>query len=1465
MAASHEPIHKPDPSVSDQDSALARGPPTDRTDFPVIGIGASAGGLDACRKFVDALPAGNGMAFILIQHLDPAHESMMVDLLATHTTMDVRQAKDGMTVEPDHFYVIPPGTYLSVENNILRLSRPHARHGARLPFDFLLHAMAEEYGPRAVSVILSGTGADGSLGLRSIKEGGGLIIAQDPSEASYDGMPRSAISTGAVDIVLAVAKIPDAIIKYAHRITHTRAQIGLDAGDKAQAWLPGIIEILRTKTPHDFTLYKQGTLQRRIERRMAMATVETDGMDSYLEILRNDAGELDLLAKDLLINVTSFFRDPKVFDLLAQKIIPELVRDHTSGRPLRIWVAGCSTGEETYSLAMLFREEITATKSNVTLQVFASDADPDAVAKAREGLYPETIEADITPSRLARFFTKEGHYYRISPALRSIVVFAVQDVLADPPFSRLDLVSCRNLLIYLRHEAQAKVIGVFHFALREGGVLILGRAETIGDADGRFTPISKSERLYRNVGRGRSAEAGVPKSTVRTDFNSHSTARSDSLPMRTSSFADLCQQLVMDHFVPAAILINRRYECLHFMGPTDRYLKIAQGRPIHDLLAMARDGLRTKLRSAIQRACQENGLVVVTGGHVGTDSKAASFSISVQPILSQGEELLLICFKDEPPIRDRAGRKVGPQEVSRVTELEQELEITRTELQGAIHNLELSSNEQKAINEEALSVNEEYQSTNEELLTSKEELQSLNEELTALNNQLQETLDLQRTASNDLKNILFSTNVATIFLDSYLNIRFFTPATRAIFNVIPSDIGRPLADLTSISTDDALLLDAASVLQTLDPAERQIGALNGAWYIRRILPYRTADNAVEGVVITFSDITERKRIADALNAAERQAQLANSAKSRFLAAASHDLRQPLQALALLQGQLAKATEGAHGRELVERLDEMLGAMTGMLDALLDINQIEAGTIRVEKTEFSVDKLLGPLRDEFNDYAQAKGIDLSVVSCGLSITSDPRLLEQMVRNLLSNALKYTSHGKVLLGCRRRGSKLSIEVWDTGVGIPEEELQVIFEEYYQVDNAARERERGLGLGLFIVKQLGALLGHPVEVRSQHGKGSVFTIEALRVATGISRKSEQREQEHGKVEGHSNTGAILVIEDDPSVRELLELLLKDEGHYTAGALDGITALGLVAAGTIRPDLIVADFNLPGGMNGLVAVAKVREKLRRTIPVVILTGDISTNTLSQIASQGCVQLNKPVKPKELTQLIQRLLSKPRSTPPVMRPAERTKETHRLTIFIVDDDSQVCAVMRLLFEGDGQIVETYETCEAFLDAWKPGRAGCLLLDAYLPGMSGLELLRQLRDEGRQLPTIMITGNSDVSMAVEAMKAGALDFVEKPVAGEELLARVSRAIENSLDSARQVAWRLDAEDQLSGLTPRQLEIMKMIVAGHANKVIAADLGISQRTVENHRASIMKKTGSKSLPALARLALVASRENEPVKG
>ncbi len=1457
----------------------------------IVGVGASAGGLDALTKFVKALPHDSQMAFILVQHLDPAQQSLLVGLLQPQTTLPIEQATEGAILLPGHVYVIPPGRYLAVNNATLHLSEPAAPHGARMPFDFLLRSIAATHGDHAAAIILSGSGADGSAGLRAISEHGGLVIAQDPADAGYDGMPRSAIQTGAVDLILPAAEIPAALLRFEQRITQLRktqtgqkpAETSAGAetppGQVSQAetssagtgptettpaehdWLPDIIELLRNRTAHNFRLYKRGTLQRRVERRMAVAAVDADSMERYLEVLKNDPEELETLAKTLLINVTSFFRDPKVFEFLAERVLPELVRVHPLDQPIRIWVAGCSTGEETYSLTMLLLEQIAIAQPGLRLQVFASDVDPDAVALAREGLYPTAIEAEVSTTRLKRFFVKESGRYRVSSDMRECVVFTVQDVLADPPFSRLDLVSCRNLLIYLRPEAQAKVISLFNFALREGGILLLGNSETIGHDDERFEVISKAERLYRHVGRRRPGEFAFLATTA--DGAQGRTPESYSRrPQRQLGLAELSRRLVLESYAPAAVLINASHECLYSMGALGRYLQIAPGHPTHDLLAMARPGIRTALRASIQRVIETKTRIVVPGGRTAGDNPTG-FDLDIQPVNAAGEDLLLICFVDRPNRATAASESLPP--LPRTLELERELEATRAELQGAIRDLEISSEEQKAINEEALSVNEEYQSTNEELLTSKEELQSLNEELTALNSQLQETLERQRTTADDLQNVLYSTDVATLFLDANLSIRFFTPATRAVFHLIPSDVGRPLADLRSLSSDTTLAEDALSVLKGDDAEDREIETPDGSSFMRRILPYRSNAKGVEGVVITFINVTERKRVRLQLQDAMRRSELANLAKSRFLASASHDLRQPLQALTLLQGLLAKLVEGPRAQQLVARLNVTLGSMTVMLNTLLDINQIDAGIIRAEIVPTPIAPLLERLRPEFSLLAEAKGLAFHCVPSNRIVMTDPTLLEQMLRNLLSNAVKYTQTGTVLLGCRRRGETLWIEVWDTGIGIPAGEIASVFDEFHQVDNPARERSRGLGLGLSIVRRLGDLIGHPIHLRSIPNKGSVFSIEVplapaaeqenLNQATdpAVPGSPRQQPEDHPPQleQREPRTGKILLVEDAPDIRTLLTDFLEDLGHRVIAAADSNAALEQIAHIAIRPSLVLADYNLPNGLNGLELGLLMRQRFGAELPVVILTGDISQETLATVAAAGCVQLNKAVRLDEFDSLIQSLL-----------PQHDAPSQQNGHVFIVDDDEGVRAAVSDLLAHDGRSSTAFENCEDFIAAYQPRPGQCLLLDAHLPGMSGLELLRHMRDSGQQCPTILMTGDGDVGMAVQAMKAGAADFIEKPFAAKDLLDSIARVLDQAQGSEGRQAWERQAADKIDSLTVRQHEIMLMVLEGHPSKNIAADLNISQRTVENHRAAIMHKTGSASLPALARLAIAASGSPKP---
>ena len=1439
--------------------------------LPIVAIGASAGGLEAASRLFDTLPAAPGMAFIVVQHLEPSHKSLMAGLLGEHTAMVVEEAADGCPLLANHVYVIPPGRYLSVRAGTLYLSAPDARHGARLPFDHLIRSLAGSCGGRTMAVILSGTGADGSGDLAALRASGGFAIAQSPEEAEYPGMPRAAIATGMVDQILALAQMPEALACRAATISTGPQTIPAEpAPEETTPAHPGdltaILTYLREKTAHDFRQYKPGTIARRITRRMGLLGMPPGDLEAYLDRLRAQPTECDLLASDLLINVTRFFRDPKVFETLETVILPERIGELATGQALRVWAAGCSTGEEAYSIAMICCDAIAAAGRDIKLQIFASDLDPDAIVTARECFYPSDIAGAVTPERLARYFVKEDAGYRVAPALRGHVIFSVQDVLTDPPFSRLDLVACRNLLIYLNVEAQAKVIARFHFALREGGTLVLGTSETIAKADGRFAPIAKAECCYRHIAHSRPGDVGF---AFNVDSRSaRPSAGQDAPAARQTSLADLCARTVLASHAPAAVLINRQHECLFSMGPTHRYLRVAPGYATLDLLAMATPALRTKLRLAIDRAGKAEPHV--DGGHarVTVDGATIRFRIDVQSLVEGNEELLLVCFVEEPGRTDDAGTEAPadcrPADLARITELERELEATQAELQTAIETRQLTNQEHKAINEEALSVNEEFQSANEELLTSKEELQSLNEELTALNSQLQETLERQRLASDDLQNVLYSTNVGTMFLDAELKIRFFTPAIRPLFNVIPGDIGRPLEDLRPIADDPELLADARRVLTHETTMEREILAPGDTWFQRRIFPYRAHDNRIAGVVVTFADITERKRFNEVLEAAKLEAERANAAKSRFLAAASHDLRQPLQALTLLKELLAQIVVGDRAADLLARFDQTLRAVSGMLDVLLNINQIEAGVVTPKPAVFAMSEMLDRLREEFAYTAQARNLGLHILPSSAVVSSDPRLLEQMIRNLLGNAVKYTLTGKILLGCRRHGDAWRIEVWDTGIGIQAHQLHAIFDEFHQVDNPARERSQGLGLGLSIVQRLGHLLGHAVTVRSVPGKGSVFTITVPRgtiapaaegaAADAVASSTVMTVATQPFATAPPAGIKIVLVEDDPDLLDLLTQWLRSEGHIVRSASDAATAMAMVMTGAVRPELLLTDYNLPNGDNGIELLATLQDALQETLPAIILTGDISTTALARIAESNAVRLSKPIDPHALMLTI-RQICPPLAAHAPLPPVAVSRDASPV-IYIIDDEPGILLSLRELLSAYGRTVADFGSAEAFLAAYRPEGAGCLLVDAHLPGLNGVELLAELRARGDHLPVILITGDGDVGLAVEAMQAGACAFIEKPVGRVELLAAIDMAIDQSHDIRAADEAHADAIARIGELTARQREVMDMVLAGHPSKNIAADLGISQRTVENHRAEIMHRMGAKSIPELARTVLAS---------
>ncbi|WP_169566738.1 CheR family methyltransferase [Sneathiella limimaris] len=1158
--------------------------------------------------------------------------------------------------------------------------------------------------------------------------------------------------------------------------------------------------------------------------------------------------EIDQLTTGLQVKGNSFFDTVDECDFLAREIIPEIFTTAGSGRTVRIWSVGCGTGQEAYSLAMLFQEELEASGSNIKFEIFASDIDPDVIAQAHDGFYSETIQSELTPARLVRFFDRVENGYHVKKDLRRLVEFRVQDILIDTPSSRFDFISCRHLLEYLDPEISEKVVSVFHASLYMNGMLLLGGSERIADTEKRFSLISEPHRLYRHAVQRHHGKAGLQVED-KLNFKPDEPLKRVVQTSPQSDCVFLCQQLILEKYASAVVLINQKNECLYSIGSTDHYLQMKLRNQKQDLLTMVRPNIRSKLQAAISQAIAENNLVVLDGD---LSERGARFNIIVEPVKYSSNDLLLICFKDRFDSKLMTLRTIKSDETGCAIELEGEQKGKDVELKGAVPNVEFSDIEK-------FSTDQIIKPANKEILTFKK-VSTTSKELMALVSQLQEDFEQQLVNYNVLQNVLISTDIATLFLDADFKIRLFTPSVRSLFNLIDSDIGRPIVDFKFTIPIDVLLADAQTVLQGGASVEREVTTEMGRWFHTHVSLCSIHGNVSAGIVITFVDITKRKHHTMELEAAKSRAELASTAKSRFLSAASHDLRQPLQTLALLLGIFAKTVKGSSTKKLIDRMEETLGATSGMLNAFLDINQIDVGTVKIEKTDFPLSEMLERLSREFEYHAQACGLAFHSVSTPLHVHSDQRLLEQMIRNLLGNAIKYTKTGKILIGCRRRGDLLSIQVWDTGVGIAEGEYKAIFEEYTQIGNETQDRKLGLGLGLSIVQQLGYLLGHALHVRSLPTKGSVFSINVQLAAEApkLTRTIHGPNKGRGRKDSDGRIKKILIAEDDPDIFDLLNLLLSTEGYKTITAHDGVLDATIPVRGNDQPDLIMADFNLSEGVNGLGLIEKVRERFSENIPAIILTGDISTSTLSLIAKHDCVKLDKPVNSDELLQSIRKLL--------VGRSSAK-KFRHKLVplkpdlpfVFMVDDDINIQKAIQELFAEKDRNVEVFTTAEEYLESNRTRQQACLLINANLPGMSGLELLEVLKEKEAELPTIMITGKSDVKMAVQAMKAGVLDFIEKPLKSCVLLASVERALELSKVEMELFEAQTTTKRRIDRLTPRQRQIMDLVLAGNPSKNIAADLGISQRTVENHRAAIMAKTATKSIPELTRLAITAGRK------
>lgn len=1223
---------------------VAENLPTPR--FAVVGIGTSAGGVAATKQFFENTASDSGMAYVVVLHLSEDHESHLAQILQTVTKMPVLQVNKVTTVEPNHVYIIPPAKHILLDDGQLRLIEPEHVRGRRVPIDLFFRSLAEAYGKNAVAVVLTGTGSDGTLGLERVKEMGGFTVVQDPEEAEYDGMPRSAIGSGLIDFVLPISEIPNKLRRVINLVEplEVSADSGAHDDEGKDGSLREVLSLVQIRTGHDFNNYKRPTLRRRIARRLQVH--ELTDLGAYVGLLRSEPEEVDDLLRDLLITVTNFFRDPEAFAVLETQIIPKLFEGKTAQDTVRVWVAGCGTGEEAYSIGMLLLEYAQKLDHPPRIQIFASDINAQAIRIGRDCKYDEAITVDVSPERLERFFTKEGNLYRVKKELRELVLFAPHNLLRDPPFSKLDLVTCRNLLIYLNRPTQERVIELFHFSLIRSGYLFLGSSESIDSSGALFETVDKKQRLFRARNANLGSQGAVPpampaggKWLPERWLTERSQGSTDGLlndRNRPASFSDLHTQMLEQLSIPS-VLIDNQFEILHASNSAVRFLRFTSGEPTHNLLKVVLPGLVLDLRAALMAATREGKRVEARYVRFEFDGVERSVNIDVRPEREDGSGLLLVMFEDQP-VRSEPDAPPSVSETLRsdraiesvVQKLEDESQAIRERLKSTVDQYEISTEELKASNEELQAINEELRSASEELETSKEELQSLNEELITVNHELKDNIEEVSRVNSDLQNLMASSNIATIFLDRSQCIKRFTPPVKELFNLIPSDIGRPLAHVTHSLNYDALPKDVAAVLATLNSQEREItSATNDCVYLVRLSPYRTGEDRIDGVVLSFVDITERKRAEEILKNSDQR-------KNEFLATLSHELRNPLNALRSSLEVMSHLSDPDELQAERQNALQPLEMICRLIDDLLDVGRISQGKVRLRFAPTPLSTVLERCAQMLSARMAASGLTfhLELPPQTVTVTGDAVRLEQVFINLLSNAVKYSNPGgQIWLTVEVGPTAALVRVRDTGIGLPADRLGTVFELFSQIAGAGTRIQDGLGIGLFLVKQIVELHGGTVTAASDGlGRGSQFTVQLPLIADPRQISAVPLEPVQAAVAAKS--WRILLSDDYEPARKAVSRLLRFMGHEIATAVDGLDTLEKAAQ--FNPELILLDINMPD-MNGYEVAHALRSHPEFADTVLIaLTGYGQPEDIRRATEAGFNgHIVKPLDPDALEKML--------------------------------------------------------------------------------------------------------------------------------------------------------------------------------------------------------------------------------------
>ena len=1209
--------------------------------FPVVGIDASANDIDALKQLFDAMPAQSGAAYVVVLRAPSEPEHALAAALQPATAMPVVPVRQTMPIEPNRIYVIEPPLVCTIVEHELHAALVHGAEEWHHPIDVFFDSLATAYGERAIGVVLAGVSTDSALGFTRLKEFGGVTLAQNKASTRAEGTAWPPSVTSAIDFQLDVADIPQRMLALwanAKKIRLARVPAGGDEGEgegagpsagtgNVERTLREIMMILRNRTGHDFRHYKRATVLRRIERRLQVNGFSE--LQQYRDYLQTHAEETAALLQDMLISVTNFYRDKEAYEVLRDHVMPAIFENRRQEEPVRVWVVGCATGEEAYTVAMLLQEASSAARDQIPFQVFATDISERAIATAREGLYPASIAADVDPNHLRQFFTRDGDRFRVKKALRERVLFALHNVLSDPPFSRLDLVCCRNLLIYLDCEAQIDTLRTFHFALRPNAHLFLGSSETADSAGGLFSVADKKARVYRASIAVRS-DTAVP-ATAPGALNARPTFMH--LPpagKRKFSFGELHQRVVEQH-APPSVLINRDSEIVHLSDRAGRFLQYAGGEPSHNILTVVRRELRLELRSAIYQALLADVSVESRRVRLDRDGRSYFVKMTARPVHDSdaNADFVLILFDE---VEDSVGEvdEAVPDNPRApiIAQLERALQRTREQLQATIEHSETSTEELKASNEELQAINEELRSATEELETSKEELQAINEELTTVNAELKAKVEETGKINDDLQNLVMANDIGTIFVDRNLSIKRYTPRAADVFSIIATDIGRSLLDITHRLEYDKLADDAAEAFGSLRLIERELKSSDGRWYLARILPYRTTENRIDGAVLSFIDITSRRAAEERLrHVGQAGVDEAERRRDEFLAVVSHELKHPLNLISASTELIGRSAEARANPTISRAADTIRRTVLGqaqIIDDLLDMSRLRTGKLSITRRPVDLKEVVQRISHTMQDEAERKDIDfrVSVPDGPVSIHADLTRIEQVVWNLVSNALKFTDgDGKIAVQLSSDDQYAVLSVTDNGVGIDGAALPNIFEMFEQGRSSASSVRGGLGIGLSLVKDLVAVHGGKVDAHSDGiGHGATFTVKLPRVVDAVKHDGSGTSPTTFLRGEH-----VLLVDDDHDTVETFRLLLEMEGAAVTVATSGEDALDLLHKQ--RPSLILSDLGMPG-MSGLAFIEAVRLRPdMQSVKAIALSGFGRPSDIDEATQAGFdAHLTKPV-----------------------------------------------------------------------------------------------------------------------------------------------------------------------------------------------------------------------------------------------